>query len=77
MGNKKIMKQNVGEIDRYVRFALGVVLVVVGYMQMMWWLVAVGVVAFLTGLFRRCGAYTLLGVSTCKIEPKTEDAKTE
>ena len=70
------MKQNVGEVDRYVRFALGVVLVVVGYTQMMWWLVAVGVVVFLTGLCRRCGAYTLFGVSTCKVDTPTSETKT-
>ncbi len=70
------MKKNVGEVDRYVRFAIGVVLVVVGYIQMMWWLVAVGVVVFLTGLFRYCGAYTLFGVSTCKIDSATKETKT-
>lgn len=70
------MKQNVGEVDRYVRFALGVVLIVVGYMQMTWWLVAIGIVVFLTGWFRRCGAYTLFGVSTCKVDSTTSETKT-
>ena len=70
------MKQNVGEVDRYVRFALGVVLVVVGYTQMLWWLVAVGVVVVLTGLCRFCGAYSLFGVSTCKVELGTKETKT-
>ncbi len=70
------MKQNVGEVDRWVRYVLGVVLVIVGYSQMLWWLMIVGVIVFLTGVFRRCGAYTLLGVSTCPVESKTEENKT-
>lgn len=70
------MKQNVGDMDRIIRFALGALLIAVGYFQMMWWLVAVGVVVVLTGAFRRCGAYTLFGVSTCKVEPGQNETKT-
>lgn len=70
------MKQNVGDMDRIIRFALGALLVAIGYFQMMWWLVAVGVAIFLTGLCRFCGAYTLFGVSTCKVEPGKNETKT-
>lgn len=70
------MKQNVGDMDRIIRFALGALLIAIGYFQMMWWLVIVGVVVVLTGVFRRCGAYALFGVSTCKVEPGMNKTKT-
>lgn len=69
------MKQNVGGADRTVRFVLGVVLLGAGYFLMAWWLMLVGVVVFLTGWFRFCGAYTLFGVSTCKVEPGVTEMK--
>lgn len=61
-----MFKVNVGGIDRILRIVLGIVLlalVVVGP-RTMWGLI--GVVPLVTGLFRTCPLYSLLGISTCK-----------
>ena len=62
------MKQNVGGIDKGIRIVLGLGLAWYGYISMMWWLVAVGVVVFLTGVLGRCALYSLIGFSTCKLD---------
>lgn len=59
------MKANVGGIDRILRIVLGLALIVwtVAFDGPVWaW---IGVVPLLTGLFRFCPAYTLLGIRTC------------
>ena len=62
------MKANVGTIDRALRILAGVILIALTLNQTIgpWgWL---GVVPLLTGLFRFCPAYTLLGIRTCPAE---------
>lgn len=59
------MKANVGNLDRALRILAGVVLIALtlaGSIGPWGWL---GVVPILTGLFRFCPAYTLLGIRTC------------
>ena len=62
------MRANVGGIDRIVRIAVGIALIA-------WVLLAngptwawVGVLPLVTGIFSFCGAYSLLGINTCKIK---------
>lgn len=62
------MQINVGGIDRVIRIAVGLGLIA-------WALFAegptwawVGVVPLLTGLFRFCPAYGILGIKTCKTQ---------
>ncbi len=60
------MKANVGGIDRVARIVVGlglISLVFVGPQTPWGW---VGVVPLVTGLFKFCPAYTLLGIRTCK-----------
>lgn len=60
------MKANVGQIDRAARIALGALLIILsitGVIGVWGW---IGIVAVLTGLFRFCPAYPLLGINTCK-----------
>jgi Sec-independent protein secretion pathway component TatC len=62
------MKKNVGGIDRLLRIILGLVLIAWALFANgpIWaWL---GVLPLATGLFRFCGAYSLLGINTCKIK---------
>jgi hypothetical protein len=62
------MKTNVGGIDRLLRITLGVVLIAWALFANgpVWaWL---GVLPLATGLIRFCGAYSLLGINTCKIK---------
>ena len=66
------MKANVGNLDRALRIIAGVVLLALTAMNVIgpWgWL---GLVVIATGVLRFCGAYTLLGISTCKISPSEE-----
>ena len=64
------MSVNVGGIDRILRIVVGLVLIAMVFVgpQTAWgW---VGLVPLLTGLFRFCPAYTLLGMNTCPLERK-------
>ena len=62
------MKANVGTADRALRIIAGVILIALTLSNTIgpWgWL---GVVPILTGLFRFCPAYTLLGIRTCPVD---------
>jgi Protein of unknown function (DUF2892) len=64
------MKKNVGGIDRVLRIVAGLILIALaatGQIGAWGWL---GVIVLATGLFSFCGAYTLLGLSTCPIKAK-------
>ncbi len=64
------MKKNVGKTDTYIRYAVGVVLIVLAIVWS-WWLLIPAAIAIATGYFGTCGLYSLFGINTCKI--KTED----
>ncbi|QUE77593.1 DUF2892 domain-containing protein [Stutzerimonas stutzeri] len=60
------MKANVGTIDRTLRIVIGLALIglaLAGVIGMWGW---VGVLLVVTGAFRFCPAYRLLGVGTCR-----------
>ncbi len=60
------MKANVGTLDRALRIIVGLILIgltLSGNIGVWGW---IGVVPLLTGIFRFCPAYTLIGVSSCK-----------
>ncbi len=59
------MQANVGTLDRALRIIAGAVLIALalaGTIGPWGW---IGIVPILTGLFRFCPAYTLLGIRTC------------
>lgn len=61
------MKPNVGSLDRLIRVVAGFALIgltLAGVIGVWGW---IGVVPILTGAFRFCPAYTLLGIRTCKL----------
>ncbi len=61
------MKPNVGSVDRLIRVVAGFALIgltLAGVIGVWGW---IGVVPILTGAFRFCPAYTLLGIRTCKM----------
>lgn len=65
------MKTNIGDTDRLVRIALGIVLILVaflaGWTGLGKWLgVIAGLVLIGTAMLRSCPAYSILGLSTCK-----------
>ena len=66
-----MFKRNVGSVDRALRIVLGLALlalVVVGP-KTLWGLV--GLVPLLTGAVGSCPAYTLLGLKTWPLTPRT------
>ena len=61
------MKINIGGIDRVLRVAVGLFMVsgvFIGPQTLWGW---VGVIPLLTGLFRFCPFYSLLGLNTCPL----------
>jgi hypothetical protein len=64
------MKLNVGGIDRILRIVVGLALIgatLAGLIGVWGW---IGVVPLLTGIFKFCPPYALLGISTCPMEKK-------
>jgi len=59
------MKVNVGTVDRVVRIGAGAALVGFAFAGTIGPWGYIGIVAILTGLFRVCPAYSLLGLNTC------------
>jgi sulfite exporter TauE/SafE len=59
------MKVNVGSTERLLRIIAGVVIIGLGLYFQSWWGV-IGLVPLLTGLFRFCPLYSMLGINTCK-----------
>jgi hypothetical protein len=68
-------KPNVGNLDKIIRLALGIAILLLGIIFKSWWGV-VGIVPFFTGLFNFYPAYGLMGIST-KSKVKTEKLKTK
>ncbi len=67
------MKANVGSLDRTLRIIAGAVLILLAMTQVIGPWGWIGIVPLLTGVFRFCPAYSLLGVRTCKLD-STESA---
>jgi len=64
------MNSNVGGIDRTLRIVVGLVVLALFFVlegNARYWAL-LGFVPLLTGVFRFCPAYTLLGVSTCPMK---------
>jgi hypothetical protein len=59
------MKANVGNVDRIIRIVVGLGLIAWAVMGGPVW-AWIGVVPLVTGIFKFCPAYTLVGMSTCE-----------
>jgi len=59
------MKVNVGTIDRAARIIVGLILIGLAATGTVGLWGYIGIVPLLTGVFRFCPAYTLLGLNTC------------
>ena len=63
---------NVGGIDRILRIAIGLALLVWFFLDQgtgFWhWAKLIGVVPLATGLFSTCPLYSILGLSTCPMK---------
>ena len=68
------MTANVGGIDRILRIVAGLVLIALAVTSVVdMWGYVVGGIVLATGVFRFCGAYTLLGVNTCPLKAVEEE----
>ena len=63
------MKSNVGTIDQALRIAIGFLLLVLALTGVIGWWGYIGIVPLVTGAFRFCPAYRLLGIDTCPRSP--------
>lgn len=59
------MEINIGSTERLLRIIAGIVIIGLGLYFQSWWGV-IGLVPLLTGLFRFCPLYKMLGMNTCK-----------
>jgi len=66
-----MMKVNVGSIDRILRIVGGLALIGLALAGTIGVWGYIGIVPVLTGIFRTCPAYTLLGMSTCPATTKS------
>lgn len=59
------MQINICNNERVLRIIVGVIIIGLGvYFQSLWGII--GLVPLLTGIFRFCPLYTMLGMNTCK-----------
>jgi hypothetical protein len=59
------MSTNVGDLDRMLRIAAGVIILLLGAFGPIGWWGLIGLGPIATALLRWCPGYTLLGVNTC------------
>ena len=64
------MKTNVGGIDRILRVTVGAALIVAAGTGTIGLWGYIGIVPLLTGLFRFCPAYGLIGMNTCPMKDR-------
>lgn len=56
-------QRNVGRKDKNIRIAVGIALIVIGFLSSKW-LILIGAIVLATGVFSFCGLYQLLGMNT-------------
>lgn len=64
------MSPNVGGMDKVLRIVLGVVLIGLAATGQIGAWGYIGILPLLTGVFSRCGLYSLLGINTCSMNKK-------
>jgi len=61
------MTRNVGNTDKWLRIAAGVVLLALGFFGPIGWWGLIGLVPLATGLLGNCPVYSLIGLNTCPL----------
>jgi hypothetical protein len=67
------MKTNIGNIERGIRIAAGLILIALAATNTVGWWGWLGVVPLATGLVGWCPPYAMLGINTCSAK-KAPDA---
>ena len=60
------MTQNVGNLDRMLRIAVGLILLSLIFIGPQTWWGLLGLIPLATALTRNCPAYSIIGVNTCE-----------
>jgi hypothetical protein len=63
---------NVGGVDRILRIAVGLILIVLALLGQIGPWGFIGLLPLATGLFRFCPAYKLIGFSSCPLRKSSE-----
>jgi hypothetical protein len=58
------MKTNIGNIDKWLRIIVGLMVLVLGYSYQSWWGL-IGAVLTLTALINWCPLYRVFNINTC------------
>jgi hypothetical protein len=68
------MNKNIGNIERIIRIAIGLMILSLTFVgpQSLW--VLIGILPLVTGLAGWCPPYAMLGISTCKKRSSTKQA---
>jgi hypothetical protein len=61
-----MFKKNMGGVDRGLRIAIGVLLIISAAVGALGAWAYVGIVPIVTGLIGNCPAYSIVGIKTCK-----------
>lgn len=61
------MSNNTGKTDRSIRVILGLIIVILGFYFQSWWGL-IGILPLLTAAIGWCPAYSIFGISTCRIK---------
>lgn len=61
-----MFKKNMGGVDRGLRIAIGVLLIISAAVGALGTWAYVGIVPIVTGLIGNCPAYSIVGIKTCK-----------
>lgn len=69
------MKNNVGNVDKWIRVVVGVILILIPFILLETplgvagiILIIIGLLMLVTGLLTKCPMYHIFGVSTCKTD---------
>lgn len=65
------MKSNVGGIDKWLRIAVGLVVIALGLFGPIGWWGLLGLVPLATGMLGSCPVYSMLGVNTCPLNRRS------
>ncbi|WP_317054438.1 YgaP family membrane protein [Roseovarius rhodophyticola] len=67
-----MLKKNVGSLDRIIRIALGIALIAGFFLNsgasFGWLYLVAGSIALATGVMSSCALYSIIGISTRKLE---------
>ena len=66
-----MLGKNVGNFDRSARIAVGIALLIAFFALPdfgLRWVLLIGIVPLVTGIMGSCPAYSIFGISTCKLK---------